>query len=81
MKNAIQLLKMEAAGRRSMTTPNSHTITEYTASENAKLADEYEAAADALRVMANEAFAQGILKGVASLVESCKRREERLRAK
>ena len=81
MKNAIQLLKMEAAGRRSMTTPNAHTITEYTARENAKLADEYEAAADALRCMANEAFAQGILKGVDSLVESCKRREERLKAK
>ena len=81
MKNAIQLLKMEAAGRRSMTTPNAHTITEYTAKENAKLADEYEAAVDALRCMVNEAFAQGILKGVDSLVESCKRREERLKAK
>ncbi len=81
MKNAIQLLKMEAVGRRSMTTPNSQTITEYAAKENAKLADEYEAAAEVLRVVANEAFAQGILKGVESLVESCKRREERLRDK
>ena len=78
MINAIQLLKMEAQARRSMTTPNVHTITEYAAAENAKLADEYELAAEALRRMHNKAFEDGIIDGVKALAESCKRRRERL---
>lgn len=77
MQNAIQLLKMEAHARRGMTTPNAHTVTEAAAAENAKLADEYEAAAEALRRMHNKAFEDGILEGVKSLAESCKARRER----
>lgn len=77
MINAIELLKMEAYARRSMATPNAHTITEYAAKKNAKLADEYELAAEALRQMQNVAFADGILKGVESLVASCKARREK----
>ena len=71
MINAIQLLKMEAQARRSMTTPNAHTITEYAAAENAKLADEYEFAAEALRKLHNEGFNAGVLAGLKALAESC----------
>jgi len=77
MINAIMLLKQEAAARRSMTTPNAHTITEYTARENAKLADEYEFAAEALRKLHNEGFKEGVLNGLKSLSESCKARREK----
>lgn len=77
MIDAIQLLKMEAQVRRSMTTPNAHTITEYAAAKNAKLADEYELAAEALRRMCNKAFEDGIIEGVKALAESCKARSER----
>ena len=77
MINAIQLLKMEAQARRSMTTPNAHTITEYAAAENAKLADEYEFAAEALRKLHNECFNEGVLAGLKALAESCKARRER----
>ena len=77
MQNAIALLLMEAQVRRSMTTPNANTITKYAAEENAKLADEYETAADALRRMHNKAFEDGIVEGVMALAESCKRRRER----
>lgn len=77
MINAIQLLKMEAQARRSMTTPNAHTITEYAAAENAKLADEYEFAAEALRKLHNEGFNEGVLAGLKALAESCKARRER----
>jgi hypothetical protein len=77
MHNAIQLLKMEAQARRSMTTPNANTITEYAAKENEKLADEYEVAAEALRKLHNEGFSEGILAGLKSLAESCKARREK----
>ena len=77
MINAIQLLKMEAQARRSMTTPNAHTITEYAAAENAKLAEEYEFAAEALRKLHNEGFNEGVLAGLKALAESCKARRER----
>jgi hypothetical protein len=77
MINAIELLKMEAHARRSMTKPNAHTITEYAAKKNAELADEYDLAAEALRRMHNKAFEDGLLAGVQSLVESCKARRER----
>ena len=77
MINAIQLLKMEAQARRSMTTPNAHTITEYAAAENANLADEYESAADALRKLHNEGFNEGVLAGLKALAESCKALRER----
>lgn len=77
MINAIQLLKMEAQARRSMTTPNANTVTKYAAAENAKMADEYDLAAEALRRMHNKAFEDGILEGVKALAESCKRRRER----
>lgn len=76
MIHAIELLKMEAHARRSMSTPNANTITEYTARENAKLAEEYELAAEALRQMHNKAFADGIVAGVRSMAESCKARRE-----
>lgn len=76
MINAINLLKMEATVRRGMTTPNANTITEYAARENAKLADEYELAAEALRQMHNEGFKDGVLAGLKSLAESCKARRE-----
>ena len=76
MINAINLLKMEAQGRRSMTTPNANTITEYAAAENARLADEYDLAAEALRRMHNKAFEDGIVDGVKAIVESCNRRRE-----
>jgi len=68
---------MEAQARRSMTTPNAHTITEYAAAENAKLADEYEFAAEALRKLHNEGFNEGVLAGLKALAESCKARRER----
>lgn len=74
MNDAIMLLKMEAAARRSMTTPNQHTITEHTARENERLANQYELAAEALRQMHNKAFADGILAGVRSMAESCEAR-------
>lgn len=74
MFDAIHLLEEEAVIRRSMTTPNSHTITEHTARENARLADQYELAAKALRQMHNKAFAEGILAGMKVLAESCERR-------
>jgi len=77
MIKAIQLLTMEAHARRSMTTPTRNTVTEYTANENAKLADEYEAAAEALRQMHNKAFSDGILAGIKSIAESCKARREK----
>lgn len=77
MIDAINLLKMEALSRRSMTTPNANTITEYAAAENARLADEYEFAAEALRKLHNEGFAEGVLEGLKALAESCKRRRER----
>lgn len=72
MINAINLLKMEAQVRRSMTTPNAHTITEYSAKENEKLADEYELAAEALRQLHNRGFEEGVLEGLKSLAASCK---------
>jgi len=78
MNNAIDLLKREAHARRSISVPNSQTITEYTAKKNLKLAEEHEAAAEALRQMHNKAFADGVLAGVKSLAESCKRRAERV---
>ena len=78
MINAIQLLKMEAHTLRSMTTPNANTITEWSAKKNAELADEYEFAAEALRKLHNEGFAEGVLEGLKALAESCKRRRERL---
>jgi hypothetical protein len=74
MINAIHLLKMEAQCRRRMTTPNAHTITEHAATENAKLADEYEFAAEALRKLHNEGFGEGVMAGLKSLAESCKAR-------
>jgi hypothetical protein len=77
MIKAIQLLQMHAADLRRMTTPNAHTITEHAAKENEKLADEYEMAAQMLRQMHNKAFEEGILAGVQSLAESCKRRRDR----
>jgi hypothetical protein len=76
MINAILLLKMEAQCRRRMTTPNAHTITEHAAKENAKLADEYEFAAEALRKLHNEGFGEGVMAGLKSLAESCKARRE-----
>ena len=51
MINAITLLKMHAEDLRRMTTSNANTISEWTAKENAKLADEYEFAAEALRTL------------------------------
>lgn len=77
MINAILLLRQEAQVRRSMTTPNAHTITEYTAKENEKLADEYELAAEMLRKMYNERFNEGFLMGVKSLAESDEKRREK----
>ena len=77
MINAIQLLKMEAQVRRSMTTPNANTITEYAAKENEKLADEYEFAAEALRKLHNEGFAEGVLAGLKAMAESCKARRDK----
>jgi hypothetical protein len=76
MIHAIQLLKMEAQCRRRMTTPNAHTITEHAARENAKLADEYEFAAESLRKLHNEGFGEGVMAGLKSLAESCKARRE-----
>lgn len=76
MINAILLLRQEAQVRRSMTTPNAHTITEYTAKENEKLADEYELAAEMLRKVYNEVFNEGFLMGMKSLVESDERRRK-----
>lgn len=76
MIDAIRLLKEEAHIRRGMTTPNQHTITEHSARENKRLADEYETAAEALRQMHNKAFADGILAGIRSIADSCKARRE-----
>lgn len=75
MINAIILLRTEAENLRGMTTPNQNTVTEYTAQKNAKLADEYEFAAEALRKLHNEGFAEGVLQGLTSLVEDIKRRK------
>jgi hypothetical protein len=77
MIDAINLLKTEALSRRSMTTPNQHTITEWTARENERLANQYDLAAEALRRMHNKAFADGILEGVKAIADSCQRRRER----
>lgn len=77
MLNAIMLLKHEAHARRSMTTPNANTITEYAAKENEKLADEYDFAAEALRKLHNEGFTEGVLAGLKSLAESCEARRKR----
>lgn len=75
MHNAIILLKQEAAARRSMTTPNANTITEYSARENAKLADEYELAAEALRKLHNEGFTEGVLAGLKAMADDLKARQ------
>lgn len=61
MLNAIILLRMEAKALRSMTTPNTQTITEYAAKKNMELAEEYEFAAEALRKLHNEGFKKGYL--------------------
>jgi hypothetical protein len=76
MINASQLLKMHEADLRRMTTPNANTITEHAAKENAKLADEYEFAAEALRKLHNKGFSEGVVAGLKSLAESCKARRE-----
>lgn len=76
MIHAIQHLKMAAEDYRRMSTPNANTITEYTANKNAKLADEFELAAEALRKLHNEGFNEGVLAGLKSLSESCKARHE-----
>ena len=76
MLDAIRLLQEEAHIRRGMTTPNHHTITEHSARENKRLAEEYEIAAEALRQMHNKAFADGILAGIRSIADSCKARRE-----
>ena len=77
MINAIQLLKMEAVARRSMTTQNANTITEWAAKKNAELADEFEFAAEALRKLHNEGFNEGVLAGLKALAESCKARRDK----
>lgn len=77
MINAIKLLLTEAQTRRSMTTPNAHTITECAAQENAKLADEYEMAAEALKKLQREGFAEGIVEGFRKIAEDHRRRHER----
>lgn len=71
MIHAIQLLKMEAHARRSMSTPNQNTITEHTARENSTLAEEYELAAEALRQIHNGAFKEGWLQGLKNIADSC----------
>lgn len=77
MIHAIQHLKMAADDYRRMSTQNAHTITEHTARENAKLADEFELAAEALRKLHNEGFNEGVLAGLNGLAESCKARREK----
>ena len=72
MIRAIELLRNEAQVLRSMTTPNSNTITEFTARQNAELADEYELAANELRKLYNEQFINQLVKGIESLVDSCR---------
>jgi len=49
MKNAIRHLENAAKSYRSMTTPDGQVTTEEAALRNAELADEFEAAAQALR--------------------------------
>ena len=77
MIEAIQLLKSEALVLRSMTTPNTQTITEWAAKENERLADKYEFAAEALRQLHNQGFNEGILVGLQTIAESCERRRKR----
>ena len=77
MRNAIRLLKMEAEGRRSMTTPNAHTITEYAARENALLAEEYELAAAMLLELHKDGFSEGVLAGLRRLAGDLKARQEK----
>lgn len=76
MINAIKLLLMEAHSLRGMTTPNSQTITEYQAKKNADLAHEYEVAAEALRKLHNEGFAEGIVQGFKDIVDRIQKRKQ-----
>lgn len=78
MIKVIQHLKMVAEDYRNMSTPNTSTITEYTANKNRELALEFEVAAEALRKLYNEGFNEGILAGLTSLTENCKARRNKI---
>ena len=75
--DVIQHLKIEAQTLRSMTTLNANTVTEHTARKNAELANEFEFAAEALRNIHNDGFAEGVSDGLKSLAESCKERRDK----
>lgn len=60
-----------------MTTPDANVTAAHAALRNAKLADEFEFAAEALRKLHNGCFTEGILQGMKSLAESCNARRER----
>lgn len=77
MNDAINHLKMAAEDYRRLTTPNQFTITEATARENERLANQFDLAVEALRQMHNLAFEEGIVSGVKSLVDSCNSRRLR----
>ena len=82
MLNAIKYLKKAAEDYRSMTTPDNQVTTPQAAIRNAKLADEFELAAEALRKLHNGVFAEGWLEGFKAIAESCrKNREKRAKKK
>ena len=77
MINAIKYLKMAAEDYRRMSTPDHNVTTPQAAIRNAKLADEFELAAEALRKMHNGVFAEGWLEGFKKIAESCKANKEK----
>lgn len=77
MINAITLLEQEARARRSRVMPARDAVDEHADDENARLADEYERAAEALRRLHNRGFSEGVLAGLKTLADSCKARREK----
>lgn len=69
MSRVIEFLKMHAEDMRRQSKPNS-VITEYTANQNARMAAECEFAAEALRLIYNQLFSDGLIEGVKNLTKS-----------
>lgn len=72
MSRVIQFLKMHAEDMRRQSKPNANTITQYQATENARMASECEFAAETLRLVYNQLFSDGVMEGVKNLAESMK---------
>ena len=79
MINAIIHLKTEAEHYRKLAQADvgADAPQSLPAKKNNELADEFELAAEALRKLHNEGFAEGVLAGIKALAESCNARREK----